>query len=85
MNSFPCYRRGACCRYVYLSNQTKFLDRGDGTCRHYAEDLKSCQIYDTRPDICRVDLQYIHQYQTQYDWNTFVAINIEACRYLESL
>lgn len=29
-------------------------DRGDGVCKHLTPDNR-CQIYETRPDTCRVD------------------------------
>ena len=38
--AFPCKRCGACCRSIQ--------------CR-YLEGENFCSIYDTRPDVCRVD------------------------------
>lgn len=34
---FPCTACGQCCRNVHLSDQTAYLDRGDGTCLHFNE------------------------------------------------
>jgi len=32
-------------------------DRGDGACVHLQED-NTCEIYETRPEICRVDAMF---------------------------
>jgi uncharacterized protein len=85
MNSFPCTRCGLCCQHVHMSDETRFLDRGDGTCRHYEDDSRSCAIYAERPDICRVDLQYTLRYARFYTWDEYVAANLAVCSALEKL
>lgn len=80
---FPCYKCGLCCQNVDKSEETKFLDRGDGTCRHYDEETKLCTIYETRPDICRVDKQYELNYKEQYSWQEFTELNLIACKILQ--
>jgi len=50
---FPCNKCGLCCRLV------RFIDpnwptRPDGACVHLSVDNR-CEIYTTRPRICRVD------------------------------
>lgn len=82
-NAFPCTQCGLCCQNVHLPVETRFLDRGDGTCRHYHEPSKNCSIYSERPDICRVDRQYELNYVKQYGWDEFVSINLEACASLQ--
>ncbi|WP_390195499.1 YkgJ family cysteine cluster protein [Brenneria goodwinii] len=81
-NSFPCTRCGLCCQRVNLAQETYYLDRGDGTCRHYIAASKGCSIYHERPDICRVDLQYRLNYARFYSWEEFVALNLAVCRQL---
>ena len=85
MTEFPCYRCGACCRNVHLAIETAHLDRGDGCCRHYDEKQKLCLIYSDRPDICRINVQYAEKYINHMSWESFCAINLEACRQLEKL
>ncbi|PKG96350.1 zinc/iron-chelating domain-containing protein [Pseudomonas sp. Choline-3u-10] len=80
---FPCSKCGLCCQKVNLAQQTRFLDRGDGTCRHYDTIQKICRVYDQRPDICRVDRQYAQHYASTYTWEQFVVANAEACRALQ--
>lgn len=85
MTVFPCNHCGACCRNVHLAKETQSLDRGDGCCRHYDDDSKQCNIYADRPSICRVDEQYTINYQPLMTWETFVEINVQACKKLSLL
>jgi Fe-S-cluster containining protein len=80
---FPCTQCGLCCQHVDLSEQTRFLDRGDGTCTHYDATRKACSIYARRPDICRVDRQYLQNYAQHFTWDEFVALNLQVCTALE--
>lgn len=84
MKPFPCFRCGACCRHVNAAQETKFLDRGDGTCRHFDSINKNCSIYEHRPNICRVDLQYHLNYHHKYSWDDFIAINLQVCEQLQN-
>ncbi|PHR11050.1 MAG: zinc/iron-chelating domain-containing protein [Sphingopyxis sp.] len=84
LTSFPCSQCGLCCQHVQLAPETRFLDRGDGTCRHYDVASKGCSIYMERPDICRVDRQYLMNYAQQYSWDEFVAVNVKACEFLQA-
>ncbi|WP_075257030.1 YkgJ family cysteine cluster protein [Herbaspirillum camelliae] len=83
MPSFPCLQCGLCCQHVDLAEQTRFLDRGDGVCRHYDAPRKACSIYDGRPDICRVDLQYTLHYAQHHTWEEFVELNLQVCSVLQ--
>ncbi|MFB9867277.1 YkgJ family cysteine cluster protein [Vreelandella sulfidaeris] len=83
MSSFPCTQCGLCCQHVYISEETRFLDRGDGTCRHYSEISKLCTIYDERPAICRVDYMYNNHYFKVYAWEEYVELNNQVCQVLK--
>jgi len=82
--TFPCNKCGLCCKKVHQAPETRFLDRGDGTCRHYDVEDKVCGIYDQRPDICRVDKQYELIYSERYSWEEFVTANVEVCSLLQA-
>lgn len=56
---------------------------GDGACRHYSDADKHCLIYETRPDICRVDRQYHMHYAQRFSWEAFVEVNVEVCKLLQ--
>lgn len=81
---FPCTQCGLCCQNVHLVAEIHFLDRGDGTCRHYDAPSKGCGIYADRPDICRVDRQYRLHYARQYSWDDFVLVNLAVCNSLQT-
>jgi uncharacterized protein len=67
-----------------MAPETRFLDRGDGVCRHYDAQSNGCSIYEQRPDICHVERQYALNYSRRYSWDEFVAANIEVCSTLQS-
>jgi len=81
---FPCTGCGACCKAILLSPQTRWLDRGDGICRHFDESQNACTIYETRPEICNVRIMYEKQYQEQFSWSEFVAVNQKSCEALSA-
>lgn len=83
MQAFPCQQCGLCCQHVHLSQETQFLDRGDGICRYYEIASKLCSIYPTRPDVCQVDMLYELRYRQQYSWNEYVALNLQVCASLQ--
>lgn len=80
---FPCVQCGICCQRVFLAQETQYLDRGDGVCRHYNVAHRTCNIYAARPDICRVGKQYDLHYASQCTWSTFVELNQAACAALQ--
>jgi len=79
---FPCTGCGACCRRVGLVAETRYLDRGDGACRHYDDSRKSCGIYEHRPLVCRVEPYFDAHFAQRYDWDEFVALNLAVCAQL---
>lgn len=83
MPAFPCLLCGLCCQHVHLAAETRFLDRGDGTCKHYEATSKLCSIYVDRPDICRVERQYAMIYSRLYAWDEYVALNLQICASLQ--
>ena len=82
---FPCDRCGKCCANVNLSPLVSYLDRGDGSCRYLDTATKLCSIYEQRPEICRVELQFQKHYAEQYSWDDFVKLNLKACEALKNV
>lgn len=80
---FPCDSCGQCCRNLHLSTQLDELNRGDGICKHLNETDNRCLIYENRPEICRVDVQYQKRFAKQYTWQQFVEINVSVCNELK--
>lgn len=80
---FPCTQCGRCCKQVFRSELTAYLDKGDGSCKYLSSE-NTCSIYEDRPDICRVDLQYKLFFSSEMDWEDFVELNEIACLILKS-
>ena len=84
MSKFLCSSCGACC---LVAGATGLLpDRGDGACIHLNKDML-CSIYETRPDICRVDktwdsIKDQNPDMSQNDWNI---LNTKECHKLIDL
>jgi len=74
---FPCSRCGECCRHIGNIPQLAAFDSGDGVCVHLKGNL--CDIYETRPDICRVDVMYEKFYAAQCSREEFYRFNLDAC------
>ena len=54
---FACDKCGACCKHLREAGVLPDFDRGDGICK-YLNSKNECDIYNTRPDICRGDYVY---------------------------
>ncbi len=78
---FICTQCGECCRHVDLSPMYSQLNRGDGVCRYLCGNL--CNIYDTRPLLCRVDESYDTFFQEKMSREEYYRQNYEACRRLK--
>lgn len=83
MGKFPCTKCGKCCMNLDLSTETQFLNRGDGICKYFDMSNYLCSIYETRPEICRVYVQYKKNYKQLYSWDDFVKLNLKICAKLE--
>jgi hypothetical protein len=81
---FVCSRCGACCRNIHLYEPASYLDRGDGVCKYYNDNDKSCTIYEFRPEICRVDKMY-KLFKNKMTWNEYIDLSYESCEELRKL
>lgn len=79
LTPFPCNGCGKCCRLVDRSPETAWLDRGDGTCRHFDEAAHRCTIYAQRPLVCRVQDYYTVHLADRIAWDDFVQANLAIC------
>ena len=80
MEKFPCERCGQCCRRISGIPLYEDLDRGDGVCKHFNEKTNTCNIYENRPDKCRIDKMYEKYFFKQYSKSEFYRLNKEFCR-----
>lgn len=82
---FRCDGCGLCCRVVGLTATYQHLDRGDGVCRHLNTKTNECNIYDNRPDICRVDGLYESLFKKYMSLDDYYEMNYSACETLKGL
>ena len=75
---FPCSQCGECCRHIDLIPQLTEFDRGDGVCIHLSGNL--CNIYESRPEICCVDVMYQNYFAALYSRELFYQINMDVCK-----
>lgn len=80
---FPCTRCGECCRRVNQADETKWLDRGDGICRHFDVLSKLCYIYHERPQICRVDEMFYALFYHRMNKDEFYRLNADSCNLMQ--
>ena len=83
LSTFPCSSCGQCCRRVNQSDQTKYLDGGDGVCRYLDKQSNLCSIYEDRPLVCRVEDYYQEFLQDKITWISFVEMNVKVCEILQ--
>ncbi|WP_408630485.1 YkgJ family cysteine cluster protein [Methylovulum psychrotolerans] len=82
METFPCSKCGKCCINLHLAKELSYLNRGDGICVNFDIEANLCRIYDNRPEICRIGLQYEKNYSDQFTWDEFVQLNLSVCNEL---
>lgn len=80
---FPCTSCGLCCQNISHIKELKELDLGNGTCEHFNSINNGCNIYDTRPDICRVDKMFDLKYHKKFSKEEFYRLNANACNNLQ--
>ncbi|MEG2040791.1 MAG: hypothetical protein RR068_06760, partial [Hafnia sp.] len=81
--SFPCTQCGLCCRHVDRSIETLWLDRGDGICTNFNTDSKVCNVYETRPLVCRIDEMYPH-FSSAMTLPGYYQANADVCNVLQT-
>lgn len=80
---FPCTSCGLCCQNISTVAELKEFDLGDGICKHLDTLNNNCRIYETRPDICRIDKMYNMKYYKLYKKNDFYIENAKVCNQLQ--
>ena len=81
---FPCSNCGLCCQNISTVKELKDFDLGNGICKFYVTETQSCGIYETRPDICRVDKMFTLKYYKDYSKEEFYKLNAKACNEIQA-
>ncbi|TVY08354.1 YkgJ family cysteine cluster protein [Paenibacillus cremeus] len=82
LSDFPCNECGLCCSNINGISELQDYDQGDGVCK-YLKDNK-CQIYENRPEVCRVNIMYQKHFSSTFTKEAFYIENLKICRELQS-
>jgi len=74
---------GLCCQHISKVSELKEFDLGNGTCKYYEHTTKQCKIYDSRPDICKVDVMYDKRYYKEFSPSEYAISNASICNSLQ--
>jgi|TARA_B100000073_G_C23579571_1_gene511664 hypothetical protein len=55
---------------------------GSGVCDYLNRKTNKCSIYDTRPDLCRVDRMFEKHFKSKMSKKEFYKLNTKACHVL---
>lgn len=75
--NFHCIKCGECCKNIRHIPQLTDFDDGTGVCIHLKNKL--CDIYESRPEICNVDLMYEKYFSRMYSKKDFYVLNEKVC------
>jgi len=81
---FPCSGCGLCCQNISTIKELKDYDLGNGTCRYFNRKTNECEIYDNRPDICRIDKMFNMKYHKYFTLEEFYIENAKVCNDLQN-
>lgn len=79
---FPCDKCGICCNHINEIPELSLFDSGNGRCIHLAEN-NLCDIYETRPDICNVEVMYRKRYCFEMSEDEYIMVNVAGCNELK--
>jgi len=82
---FPCTSCGLCCQNISGVEELKEYDLGNGICKYFNPQHKICTIYETRPNICRVDKMFEIKYKKYFTLKDFYRENAKVCNTLQEL
>jgi uncharacterized protein len=76
---FSCSQCGACCRNV---TGLDLPQDKHGVCLNLDKKTNKCSIYDSRPEICRVNVMYKKYFKHKMSKKDFYILNTKACHNL---
>ena len=74
--NFLCSQCSACCRNI---GHLDLPHNGDGVCLHLNKKTNKCSIYNSRPEICRVDKMFKNHFKHKMSKKEFFILNTKAC------
>ncbi|WP_374759877.1 YkgJ family cysteine cluster protein [Iodobacter sp.] len=80
--SFPCTKCGQCCKNIGKIKQLSEFHLGNGICIYFNENV-GCTIYQSRPDVCRIDEGYTKFFSSLMTLDEFYEKNAAVCNKLQ--
>lgn len=80
---FPCSSCGLCCQNISSVQELKDYDLGSGVCKYFNRITNQCEIYDSRPDICKIDKMFELKYHQYFTKENFYIENAKVCNNLQ--
>ena len=80
--NFPCTQCGLCCQQIKGVQALENYHLGDGLCIYYEASV-GCEIYQSRPDICRIDEGYVLFFTKIISHQDYYQKNADACNKLQ--
>jgi len=81
---FLCDGCGLCCQNISKIEALKEFHNGDGICIYLDKESMQCKIYETRPDVCRVEKMYDLVYHKEFKTKEqFYSANMAICSILK--
>lgn len=80
---FPCTSCGLCCQNISKIKELRDYDLGNGVCKYLNLISNECEIYDKRPDICKVDKMFQLEYKKYFTKEVFYIENAKVCNSLQ--
>jgi len=80
---FPCTSCGLCCQNILDIEELKEFNLGNGVCKYFDVVQNNCKIYETRPNICRVDVMFDIKYHKEFTKEKFYILNANACNKIQ--
>lgn len=80
---FKCDKCGLCCTQLNESSIYRELDRGDGVCKYFDEEVRLCKIYYNRPLLCNIDEAYEKCFKWSISKEEYYQLNYEVCKKLK--
>jgi len=82
---FLCDGCGLCCQHISEIEELKEFHNGDGICIHLNRENNQCNIYETRPNVCRVEKMYDLVYHKEFNSKQeFYNANMAICNVLKA-
>ncbi|RAX56461.1 zinc/iron-chelating domain-containing protein [Helicobacter monodelphidis] len=81
--TFPCTSCGECCKHITHIEALSDFDMGNGICKFLDMHTNQCLIYETRPEICKIDAMYENYFRATYSKKRFYELNANACNLMQ--